>query len=184
VFRLQSDSLNAAGNSRILKPMRDGNILPFKNAPAGDGKRTVQLPIVVRKNAGPGSASDKVERTSAPRRILVVDDNADGVASLSMLLAMIGHETATAFDGVEAISVAQKFKPHIVLLDIELPKLGGYEACRRIRGEEWGKTMTLVAVTGLGGDDDRMRSLEAGFDMHLVKPVSAETLMVVLAAAP
>ena len=70
------------------------------------------------------------------------------------------------------------------MLDLELPKLDGYEACRRIRGEEWGKSMMLVAVTGLGGDDDRMKSLEAGFDMHLVKPVSAETLMVVLAAAP
>ena len=163
--------------------MREGNILPFKSAPAGDARRTVQLPILVHKIAGSSSSSDKVERTSAPRRILVVDDNTDGVASLSMLLAMIGHETATAFDGFEAISVAQKFKPHIVLLDLDLPKLDGYEACRRIRGEEWGKTMMLVAVTGLGGEEDRMKSLEAGFDMHLVKPVSAETLMVVLAAA-
>ena len=70
-----------------------------------------------------------------------------------------------------------------MLLDLDLPKLNGYEACRRIRGAEWGKSMMLVAVTGLGGEQDRMKSLEAGFDMHLVKPVSAETLMLVLAAA-
>lgn len=160
--------------------MHGGNDLPFNNAPAGDGK-FADLPIVLGKITG--SSSDKVERTSAPRRILVVDDNTDGVAFLSMLLAMAGHETATAFDGSAAISVAQQFKPHIVLLDLDLPKLNGYEACRRIRGEEWGKSMMLVAVTGLGGEQDRMRSLEAGFDMHLVKPVSAETLMLVLAAA-
>ncbi|HWN06798.1 MAG TPA: response regulator [Steroidobacteraceae bacterium] len=160
--------------------MRGGNILPFKNAPAGDG-RFAELPIVVGKITD--SSSDKLERTSAPRRILVVDDNTDGVAFLSMLLAMVGHETATAFDGSEAIKVAQEFRPHIVLLDLGLPKLNGYETCRRIRGEEWGKSMMLVAVTGLGGEEDRMKSLEAGFDMHLVKPVTAETLMLVLAAA-
>jgi DNA-binding response OmpR family regulator len=160
--------------------MHEGNILPFKSAPAGDGT-FAELPIVLGKVAG--SSPGKVERTSAPRRILVVDDNTDGVAFLTMLLAMVGHETATAFDGIAAISVAQQFNPHIVLLDLDLPKLDGYEACRRIRGEAWGKSMMLVAVTGLGGEDDRMRSLEAGFDMHLVKPVSAETLMLVLAAA-
>ena len=159
--------------------MREGNILPFNSAPAGDGT-FAELPIVLGKVAG--SSPGKVERTSAPRRILVVDDNTDGVAFLTMLLAMVGHETATAFDGIAAISVAQQFDPHIVLLDLDLPKLDGYEACRRIRGEAWGKSMMLVAVTGLGGEDDRMRSLEAGFDMHLVKPVSAETLMLVLAA--
>jgi CheY-like chemotaxis protein len=160
--------------------MREGNILPFKNAPAGDG-RLAELPIILGKISG--SSADKVERTSAPRRILVVDDNTDGVAFLSMLLAMVGHETATAFDGFEAVKVAQEFKPHIVLLDLALPKLNGYEACRRIRDEQWGKGMMLVAVTGLSGEEDRMKSLEAGFDMHLVKPVTAETLMLVLAAA-
>jgi CheY-like chemotaxis protein len=162
--------------------MREGNILPFKNSPTDDGRRAAQLPILLNKITGSDS-SDKVQRTSAPRRILVVDDNTDGVALLSMLLTMVGHETATAFDGFEAVSVAQNFEPHIVLLDLDLPKLDGYEACRRIRGEKWGKSMMLVAVTGLGGEEDRMKSLEAGFDMHLVKPVSAETLMIVLKAA-
>ena len=159
--------------------MREGNILPFNSAPAGDGT-FAELPIVLGKVAG--SSPGKVERTSAPRRILVVDDNTDGVASLSMLLTMVGHETCTAFDGVEAIGAAERFDPHIVLLDLDLPKLNGYEVCRRIRHEKWGKSMMLVAVSGLGQDEDRQRSLEAGFDMHLVKPVSAETLMVVLAA--
>lgn len=163
--------------------MREGNNLPLRNTPADEGRKTSQLPILLNKIAGSDSSSDKVQRTSTPRRILVVDDNTDGVASLSMLLSMIGHETATAFDGLGAISVARRFEPHIVLLDLDLPKLNGYEACRRIRSEEWGKAMMLVAVTGLSGEEDRMKSLEAGFDMHLVKPVNAETLMAVLAAA-
>jgi DNA-binding response OmpR family regulator len=162
--------------------MPEGNILPFKSAPADSGRNTAQLPILLNKITG-STSSDKAQRTSTPRRILVVDDNTDGVATLSMLLTMVGHETATAFDGFEAISAAQKFDPHVVLLDLDLPKLDGYEACRRIRGEKWGKEMMLVAVTGLGGEEHRMRSLEAGFDMHLVKPVSAETLMIVLKAA-
>jgi DNA-binding response OmpR family regulator len=163
--------------------MREANILPFKSVVAGEGRKAGQPPILLNKIAGSDSSSDNVQRTSAPRRILVVDDNTDGVASLSMLLSTIGHETATAFDGLGAVSVAQKFKPHIVLLDLELPKLDGYEACRRIRGEEWGKAMILVAVTGLSGEEDRMKSLEAGFDMMLVKPVNVETLMAVLTAA-
>ena len=155
-------------------PFRTGNILTAAPAP--------QLPILLNKITGFDAKSDIVGRAVIPRRILVVDDNTDGVASLSMLLTMVGHETCTAFDGLEAIGAAERFDPHIVLLDLDLPKLNGYEVCRRIRQEKWGKSMMLVAVTGLGQDEDRQKSLEAGFDMHLVKPVSAETLMVVLAA--
>jgi DNA-binding response OmpR family regulator len=162
--------------------MPEGSFQPLTTAPPGDGQSAAQLPLLSNRIAGPDS-SDKVQRTSAPRRILVVDDNTDGVASLSMLLTMVGHETATAFDGLEAISVARRFAPHIVLLDLDLPRLNGYEVCRRIRSEEWGKAMMLVALTGLSGEDDRMKSLDSGFDMYLVKPVNAETLMAVLAAA-
>lgn len=164
-------------------PVVGGNILPFRNSSAGDGKLAVELPIILNKITGSVRSSDRVQKTSSPRRILVVDDHADGVASLTMLLTMVGHETSTAFDGLEAIGVAEKFDPHIVLLDLNLPKLDGYEACRRIRSQKWGKSMMLVAVTALGGDADRKKSLDAGFDMHLVKPVDAETLMIVLAAA-
>jgi CheY-like chemotaxis protein len=160
-----------------------GGILPFRNIPARDGKLAVHLPILLNKITGSVRSSGRVLQTTAPRRILVVDDHADGVASLTMLLTMVGHETSTAFDGLEAVSVAEKFDPHIVLLDLNLPKLDGYEACRRIRSQKWGKSMMLVAVTAPAGEEDRKKSLDAGFDMHLVKPVDAETLMIVLAAA-
>jgi CheY-like chemotaxis protein len=121
----------------------------------------------------------KSDPAAAPpaRRILVVDDNADAAESLAALLAIDGNETHTAHDGVEAVQAAERLRPDVVLLDIGLPKLSGLEACRRIREQPWGKDMVLVALTGLGQDDDRVNSRAAGFDRHMVKPVDYPTLM-------
>ena len=99
-----------------------------------------------------------------------------------MLLKLTGNETHTAYDGLEAVEAAATFRPDVVLLDIGLPKLNGYEVCRHIREQPWGKTMVLVAVTGWGQDEDRRKSSEAGFDGHLVKPVELATLMRMLAS--
>jgi len=88
-----------------------------------------------------------------------------------MLLKMTGHEVHTAYDGEEAIVAAEMFKPEVVLLDIGMPKLNGYDACRRIRGQPWGKGIYLVALTGWGQEDDRRRTEEVGFNHHMVKPV-------------
>ena len=147
-------------------------------------QRAVHLPILLGKLNQSRGSSGKPEAVSAPRRILVVDDNRDGVASLALLLNMAGHETRTAFDGEEAVCIAEQFAPHIVLLDLGLPKLNGYDVCRRLRKQKQGMSALIVAVTGWGQDEDKMKSLDAGFDMHLVKPVEAEHLMAVLAAAP
>jgi CheY-like chemotaxis protein len=111
---------------------------------------------------------------------LIVDDNPDSAASLGMLLKITGHKTQIAYDGLEAVAAAEQFAPEIVLLDIGLPKLNGYEACRRIRQEPWGREMTLVALTGWGQESDLKRSREAGFDHHLVKPVDFAKLTKVL----
>jgi CheY-like chemotaxis protein len=115
-----------------------------------------------------------------PRRVLIVDDNRDGAASLAKVLALSGHATCTAHDGEEAVDVANRFRPDVVLLDLGLPKLNGYEACRRIREQPWGKDVMLVAVTGWGQETYRQRSSEAGFDRHVVKPVDSETLVTLL----
>ena len=114
------------------------------------------------------------------RRILVVDDNHDSAKSLAMLLMMAGHETRTAFDGLEAVEAAAGFLPEVIFLDLGLPKLSGFDVARRIRGEPWGKTMVLVALTGWGQDENRRQTAEAGFDGHLVKPVEYSTLMTLL----
>jgi CheY-like chemotaxis protein len=110
------------------------------------------------------------------RRILVVDDNEDSATSLAELLQLLGHEAQVAHDGLEAVAAAASFRPEIVLLDIGLPKLNGYEAAQRIREEPWGRGMKLIALTGWSQDEDRQKSRDAGFDLHLVKPVEFDTL--------
>ena len=109
-------------------------------------------------------------------KILVVDDNRDAAETLSMLLELKGHEVRRAYDGENALQLAEDFRPEMVLLDLGMPKMNGYEACRRIRDHAWGAQMTLIAVTGWGQEDDRRKSTAAGFDGHLVKPVDPETL--------
>jgi signal transduction histidine kinase len=109
-------------------------------------------------------------------KILVVDDNRDAAGSLSMLLELKGHEVRIAYEGESALQLAEQFRPQMVLLDLGMPKMSGYEACRRIRDQAWGVEMTVIAVTGWGQEDDRRRSTAAGFDGHLVKPVDPESL--------
>jgi CheY-like chemotaxis protein len=110
-----------------------------------------------------------------------VDDNPDSAESLGKLLRIMGNKVKTAYDGIEAVQAAEAFKADVVLLDIGLPKLDGLEACRRIRAQPWGKRLMLVALTGWGHDEDRRRSLEAGFDAHMVKPVDLAALTKLLA---
>ena len=122
-------------------------------------------------------------RNSIARRVLVVDDSVDAAESLAMLLAFEGHETHTAHDGADAVRIAERVRPDIVLMDIGLPILNGYEACRRIRNCAWGTPITMVAITGWGQEDDREQSTAAGFDLHLVKPVDHDELLRVVGSA-
>lgn len=117
-----------------------------------------------------------VKTTTQRFRILVVDDNHDSALSLAMMLSIMGHETRTAHDGESAVAAAQSFLPDVVLLDIGLPILNGYEVAQRIRDSEWGRSMFLIAVTGWGQDEDRQRSSEVGLNVHMVKPVEPEAL--------
>jgi CheY-like chemotaxis protein len=119
-----------------------------------------------------------------PIKILVVDDDRDVVDTLKLLFELHGGTTHVAFDGVEAVRLAEELRPEIILLDIGLPRMNGLEACRRIRQHAWGRSMVIVALTGFGQDKDYAKSEESGFDMHLVKPVDPELLLTVLAATP
>lgn len=142
----------------------------------------VRLPVVLSL-ADPERAEDGTDRTyrTVRRRILVVDDNRDAAISLAMMLKLMGNETQTAHDGLEALDVAATLGPDVVLLDIGMPKLNGYDTAQRLRQQPWGKSLVLVALTGLGQEGDRMRSLEAGFDFHMVKPVDPVALEKLLA---
>ena len=114
---------------------------------------------------------------AAPIRVLIVEDNADSAEALMMLLRMLGNEVEVAADGAAGLQVAAATRPEVVLLDIGLPEMNGYEVARRIRLEPWGERMALVALTGWGQDEDKRRSQEAGFDHHLVKPVDPSLLV-------
>jgi PAS domain S-box-containing protein len=116
------------------------------------------------------------EEPRAPIRILVVDDNQDSADSLGLLLKLLGNEVRIAHDGLAAVDLANEFLPRVVLLDIGLPTLNGFEAAERIRQQPWGKQAVMIAVTGWGEPVDRQRSKEAGFDHHLVKPVDPDLL--------
>jgi PAS domain S-box-containing protein len=139
---------------------------------------------------GPGLGSEFVVRVPAPprpsaaRRVLVVDDNADGLDMVALLLETFGHVVETASDGLQAVDVARAFKPDVMLLDLGLPGRDGYEVARILREEFPKGTLWLVAMSGYGRDEDRQRTREAGFDDHLVKPVEPTTLQEALNGAP
>ncbi len=142
----------------------------------------VRLPVVVE--ASKPKPPDNEEEPAALKfslRILIVDDNRDSADSLSIMLRIMGNETRTAYDGHEAVAAAAEFRPEVVLLDIGLPKMTGYEACRHIREQPDGKNVVIIAQTGWGQEEDRQRTHEAGFDHHMVKPVDPSALMKLLA---
>jgi len=124
----------------------------------------------------PGSAGDTPVPASE-LSVLVVDDNTDSALSMAMLLEEVGNRVCVAHDGEEAVRSAGENRPDVVLLDIGLPKMNGYDVARAIRAVPWGRTMVLIAVTGWGQDEDKRKAHEAGFDRHLVKPVDPRVLM-------
>jgi len=126
---------------------------------------------------------DEVRLTSPRRRILVVDDNPDSAASMATMLKLAGNEVRTARDGIQAVKVAEAFRPQAILMDIGMPRLNGYQATRLIREQPWGRSITIFAVTGWGQQADKRQAEEAGCDGHLVKPVALTELEKVLAEA-
>jgi CheY-like chemotaxis protein len=115
------------------------------------------------------------------RRLLVADDNVDAASSLAMLLSLHGQEVRTAFGGLEALRVAEEWHPDAAVLDIGMQDMNGYELCRRLRAQSWGRKLLLIACTGWGQDSDRELARVAGFDHHLVKPVDSEAMLRLLA---
>lgn len=131
---------------------------------------TVRLPVA----AAPAPSVKGADASAEPRparRVLVVDDNRDSAKTMAMMLRMHGDETGIAHDGLAAVEEAERMKPDVILMDVGMPRLNGYEATRRIRQQPWGRELTIIALTGWGQEGDRIASREAGCDGHLVKPV-------------
>jgi two-component system CheB/CheR fusion protein len=118
------------------------------------------------------------------RRVLLVDDNRDSLVSTSVMVTALGHDVRTAADGVEAVEMAERFRPEIVLMDLGMPRMNGFDAARSIRSQPWGQAISLIAVTGWGQLNDRQRTDAAGFDGHLVKPLDLPALVQALATQP
>jgi CheY-like chemotaxis protein len=165
--------------SRRLVEMLGGTIAASSEGHGRGAQFTVRLPVEAAGAPPPRPVAPAPDRS---RRILIVEDNDDARESLRLLLESLGHHVLEAGDGPRGLALALHHRPEVVLIDLGLPELDGYEVARALRESPIGKTAALIAVTGYGQADDRRRSKDAGFDAHLVKPVSLGVLASLLAA--
>ena len=156
---------------RRLVEMHDGTVSASSPGTGLGATVTVRLPLLAAQ-AWVGEQSERTVPTLAPRRILLADDNVDALEALALQLRLAGHDVRTARDGAEAVRVGSEFEPQVVLLDLGMPGMKGYDAAREIRCQPWGTHVMLIALTGWGQQQDRQRTSETGFDAHLVKPVT------------
>ena len=171
-----------------LVEMHGGTVEARSEGPGTGSRFIVRLPLL--NSSAPlerpvdGVPASRAKATPRQRRILVVDDSVDSAQTLARLLRLEGHEPYTVHDGLEAVTATAQLRPDVVLMDLGLPSLSGFEACRRIRREPWGEGIVIFALTGWGQDADRRRTGDAGFDHHLVKPVKLDELERILSLAP
>jgi len=165
---------------RIVE-LHGGSVAAFSEGVGRGSEFVVRIPLDTQACApDPARAPDTDARTDRSLRILVVDDNQDAARSIATLLELWGHETRCAHTGPAALELARTYCPHVVLLDIGLPGMDGYEVAARLREANAEDRLVLIAITGYGQQEDRRRSRSAGFDHHLIKPVLPETLQVLL----
>ena len=166
-----------------LVEMHGGTIQARSEGEGRGSEFAVRLPVATTP-VDPPPLSDAAANTVEPNarlRILIVDDNLDAADSLAQILELMEHEVVTAYDGESGIEAARAFQPDIVLCDIGMPKMNGYDTARTLRSEGWSKETVLVALTGWSHEEDRRKSADAGFDHHMVKPVEVDALLALLA---
>jgi CheY-like chemotaxis protein len=168
---------------QILVEHHGGTVLARSEGVGKGSEFVVSLPLAV--SPLPKTADQHPNRLvqDSPRRILIVDDNEDAANSIGKLLRKFGHEVQIAYDGIAALEEAKAFAPEVVLLDLGLPILDGYETARRLRSAVPDRNkLLLIALSGYGQEEDRRRAMEAGFDHHLVKPFDTHELRALLNA--
>lgn len=192
-FAQEADALNRTEGGlgigltlvKGLVELHGGDVTAASEGKGLGSEFTVRIPLASGEQTVEHNKNRKqASSTTNWHRILVVDDNKDSATSLSMMLNFMGHDTRTANDGLRGLEVAEAFRPDVCLLDIGMPNLNGFDMARRLRAESWGKDLLLIALSGWGQEHDKERSTDAGFDMHLVKPIDPATLAAVLEARP
>jgi len=171
---------------RTLVEIHGGTVSAHSGGIGQGSEFIVRLPLTsaVAEKGSPSVAPQETKSANSTRRILIVDDNEDSAESMALLLKFDGHQVEMAHDGLTALRVAQSFQPEIILLDIGLPGMNGYDVARQLRAQPETNRAQLIALTGYGQEEDRKRSKEAGFDYHLVKPVEPEALQHLLNSVP
>jgi CheY-like chemotaxis protein len=168
--------------AKRLVELHGGSISAY-SAGHGEGSEfVVRLPLAAQPSPVEEAGREIPTAVTECRRILLVDDNLDTASSLAVLFQIAGHETEVAHDGIAAIETATGFRPHVILLDIGLPGMNGYDICQRLRERSWAQAVIIIALTGWGQEADREKSRAAGFDHHLVKPVDFPELLALVTA--
>jgi CheY-like chemotaxis protein len=167
---------------RKLVEMHGGSVAVKSDGPGQGSTFTVRLPIALTNSTVDDAAPNAGEVLNLlKRRILVVDDNEDAAEMLALMLEQAGYDTNQANDGPSAVAAVDAFTPDIVILDIGLPGMNGYDVARTLRGKQGKHHLELIALTGWGSSEDKQKALDAGFDVHLTKPVDADQLYRILA---
>jgi len=159
-----------------LVDMHGGSVEARSDGPGRGAEFTVRLPVPTTTQAVAPVEPAPAAPHSIPRRVLVADDNRDAAESMGMLLRLTGNDVRTVHDGIEAVEEAARFRPDVILLDIGMPRLNGYDAARLIRQQRWSAGTMLVALTGWGQEEDKRRASDAGFDRHFTKPLEPAEL--------
>lgn len=184
-FQVQSALDRAEGGLGIglaivkgLVELHGGSVEARSDGPGQGAEFVVRVPlreVTMASAQGPKSVSSRIVAVP-PRKVLIADDNTDAAQSLAVFLGLSGHVVQIASAGDEALELAESFRPDVALLDIGMPQKNGYEVARALRGQRWGRAMTIIAITGWGQKEDRERAIQAGFDHHLTKPIDPEVL--------
>jgi CheY-like chemotaxis protein len=167
--------------ARGLMLLHGGSIEARSDGPGRGSEFIVRLPAAADIAPATEHAAPAELAEIAARRVLIADDNVDAAESMAILVELMGSEPKVVHNGLDALAEAERFRPDLVILDIGMPGLNGYEACERIRQMPWGRGMVVVALTGWGQGRDRQRAHEAGFDGHLVKPVDPDAIKSLIA---
>jgi PAS domain S-box-containing protein len=170
--------------AKKLAELHNGRLEAHSDGPGRGSRFVLRLPMGLHLVTDTSSLAAEAAAQSAPTgyRVVVADDNRDAADSLALMLRLFGHDVTVAHDGVAALELTAQHRPHVVLLDIGMPKLNGYEVCRQLRLQPGGEARLVIALTGWGQTEDKARAHEAGFDLHLVKPVDVEKLLGAIAA--